>query len=96
MSKLIKMSFKDWADEYKPFLNPFEKNAPVNGFMFETYGAQLDLVNKQDHRFIWTYMETDDGKDIVIVDGKHYVNRVGYFLTAIPRKDDTTQFEISY
>jgi len=96
MSKFIKLSFEDWVAEYKPFRNSFDKNAPVNGLMFETYGSQLDLVNKHDHRFIWTYMETDDGKDIVIVDGKRYVNRVGYFITAVPRKDSTDQFEIAY
>ena len=97
MSKLIKMSFKDWVAEYKPLRNPYQKDAPVNGFMFETYGAELEHVNKiQDHLQIWTYMETDDGKDIVIVEGKHYVNRMGYFITKKARKEGITQFEIAY
>jgi hypothetical protein len=42
----------------------------------------LDYVrdqNKQRPERIWTLLEVDDG--LVISNGMHYVNRVGFFIT---------------
>jgi hypothetical protein len=50
--------------------------------MFETYGAELDVVKAHDPNRIWTYCDNDNG-GTSIFQGMRIVNRIGYFITTV-------------
>ena len=58
---------------------------------FETYGEDLDFVKSQNPNHVWTLMDDDYGK-LVVVAGYHFVNRVHYIITLKPWKDSTLAF----
>jgi hypothetical protein len=52
----------------------------MDGFMFETFGEELEMIVMfMNDRQVWTWVDADGGT--YIIPGYHYVNRIGYFLT---------------
>ena len=45
------------------------------GCLFETYGEELAFVRSQDQRYVWTFIDGDDGQ--YVVSGMHFINRIG-------------------
>lgn len=50
------------------------------GCLFETFGDEFDFVRRQNPATVWTIVDGDDG-DWYIVNGLHFVNRVGYLIS---------------
>lgn len=71
------MTFEEWVEKYKPLKNEYGEVA-----LFETYGSDIDFLNKQNPDCIWTLEDTGDGA--FIASGVHFVNRIGYYVTEIP------------
>jgi hypothetical protein len=96
MPNLIQLTEDEWFEQFKPIPNHLDENASFNdgeqGYMFETYGDEVEFVKSQDSNRIWTYSDGDDG-GTYISDGYHVVNRIGYFVTAVPY-DDKQYYEI--
>lgn len=95
----IEMTEEEWFATYKPIPNHIDKNASFSdgehGYMFETYGDEVEFVKKADPAYIWTYGDGDDGGSY-IWNGWSFVNRIGYFITEVPCPADTTiQIKIS-
>jgi hypothetical protein len=92
-SAFIEMTEDEWFKTYKPIPNHIDKDASFNdgeqGYMFETYGAEVEFVKKADPAHIWMYGEGDDG-GTYIWSGWGFVNRLGYFITEVPCPPDTT------
>ena len=87
MNDLIELTEETWFDTFKPLPNHIDDNASFsdgeNGYMFETYGKELDFIKAQDPNRIWTYCDGDvDGT--YIFQGMRIVNRIGYFVTTVP------------
>jgi hypothetical protein len=80
MKVATKLTIDEWDSKYLPINNKFDDNASFNGAMFETYGRELDYVIKQGSSHIWTLIDDSEG-DLLIVNGYHLVNRIGYFIT---------------
>lgn len=82
----IEMTEEKWFEEYKPVPNHFDPNASwhdgEHGYMFETYGEEQDYIYAHDYKHVWTYMDVDNGSALVA--GRHFVNRIGYFITEKP------------
>ena len=57
--------------------------------MYETYGEEADIVWKQDPKNVWTLIDGEDN-DLWIIQGRCFVNRLGYFITEKPWNDDVT------
>ena len=105
MSALKEMCFNEWFDVFKPLVNPNSDGSGLCidgfGYMYETYGQDLEEVLKVVEKFgiklkeqhIWTLIESDDG--LFIVDGYHLVNRQGYFITLDPVPTGSS-YEIPY
>ena len=97
MKKLIELTEEQWFDTYKPIPNHLDENASFNdgehGYMFETYGDELEFVKAQDSNRIWTYCDGDDG-GTYITEGYHVVNRIGYFITSV-LYDDKQYYQIT-
>lgn len=86
VSKPKRMRFETWEKRFSPKKNPLTKHAAVDGCLHETYGAEFALVQaagQADPGCVWTVVTNDRG-DWYIVDGYHFVNRVGYLLTEMP------------
>ena len=52
------------------------------GCLFEPYGTQLEFVQRQHPRAIWTLIDGDDGNQHLL-SGAHLVNRVGYLVSTV-------------
>ena len=72
--------FDDWADIYCPVKNTLRPDAPCDGLMFETFGAELDAVQAAHPGCVWTLV-SGDYDTLHILSGFHSVNRLGYFIT---------------
>ncbi len=84
----IELAEDEFDDRYtlKPnHLNPSAGWAigDAGGCLFQTYGEELAFVRQQDPCTVWTLMDGDDG-DINLLSGYHFVNRVGYLVSAVP------------
>lgn len=96
----IEMGEEEWFNTYKPIPNHLDSNASFQtdegiGYMFETYGDEVEFVKSQSPSNVWTYGDGDDGGSY-IWNGWHIVNRIGYFVTEVPCPPDTTiQIQIS-
>ena len=99
MNNFIEMTEEEWFETYKPIPNHLDENASFNdgehGYMFETYGDEVEFVKAQDENRIWMYGDGDDGGSY-IWSGWGFVNRLGYFITEVPCPADTTiQIQVS-
>lgn len=82
MMKQMLISFDEWVERFKPVKNAIKPTEVYDGFMFETYGAEHDVVAKAEQNNIWTLLDSDDGQQID--SGYARVNRMGYFITEVP------------
>jgi hypothetical protein len=76
------MNVDKWEDKYRPISNTGGTYESWDGNLFETYGDDEETVitvARQTPRRVWTLVETHHG--LVVTNGFHYVNRVGYFIT---------------
>lgn len=76
------MTYEEWFDKYKPITNIQRKDAPFEGFMFETFGDELAAVKDAPMDRVWTLLDFDDSS--LITNGCLFVNRMGYFITELP------------
>lgn len=80
---MSRLTYDEWFDKYHPIINEI---AGDEQYQFETYGDELQYVLQQDDRHIWTEMDGDNG--VYIVSGYHLVNRIQYYITTKPWKED--------
>ena len=71
MTETIVLTHDQWYEQYGS-----------EDRMYETYGADLNYINSMPANFVWTLVDGDE--DTVIVNGRAYVNRIGYYLTKKP------------
>ena len=79
------ITWDTFIQQYKPVKNHIDNNASYDGLMFETYGTELDEVQKaykNNPETVWTVMA--DTGNIDITSGFHIVNRLGYIITEVP------------
>ena len=70
---------KEFFEKYNPMQNPIDKNAAFDGTMYETYGEEIEFINIQEPKMIWTIISEED--ELFIIAGLHIVNRIGYIIT---------------
>jgi len=83
----MEISYEEFVQKYEPVHNHFDLNASFDGYMFETYGNELDyvqhIVNDINPSRVWTVINGDDGLTWIVPE-YHYVNRMGYIITRVP------------
>jgi hypothetical protein len=84
MSKFY--TYDAWVDTFKPIKNHLTKHGELH---FETYGEEVEFVQKADNKYIWTEVDGDEGTYIMA--GYHWVNRIHYYITENPWEDDYTE-----
>jgi len=81
-----------FIERFGPRPNHLDTNASFDfgdgGCLFETYGDELAYIRTQDPRTVWTIIEGDEG--LAIESGLHFVNRLGFIVTANPVEDRVT------
>lgn len=77
------MTYEQWVQVFKPIKNHFNELAPLDGTMFETFDRELQHVRQANEDNIWTLVEGDEN-EWILVNGFHFVNRVGYVITEVP------------
>jgi hypothetical protein len=60
-----------WYDKYEP-----------EDKMYETYGEDMNYINSMPAQFVWTLVDGDE--DSVVVNGRAFVNRIGYYISKKP------------
>lgn len=88
MRNFIEMDFDTWVETYKPIKNHIDPDASFDGYMFETYGAEVEFVKSSFPEYVWMYGDGDDGEGH-IWSGWGYINRIGYFITEVPFPPNT-------
>jgi hypothetical protein len=100
--ELLRLTEEQFDEQFELIENHIDDNASFNGFMFETYGDEIDFVLEmaKENRVI-TIIESDCEEDIndsgevnacmYYVSGYHFVNRIGYLITTEPI---TEEFEV--
>ena len=84
MSKFY--TYSAWEKEFQPITNSIRNNGDL---AFETYGEEVEFVQKADNKYIWTEVDGDSGTYLVA--GYHYVNRIQYYITTNPWEDEYTE-----
>ena len=84
MSKFY--TYSSWFDTFKPIKNHLTNNIDIH---FETYGDEVEFVQKADNKYIWTEVDGDEGTYIVA--GYHFVNRIHYYITEEKWDDEYTE-----
>jgi len=73
----------EFYERFTPCKNEIDKNfTSFDGCMFETYGEELEYVQKiarESPRRVWTIVEVDG--IMYYESGFHFVNRLGYLIT---------------
>jgi hypothetical protein len=87
MNQQKEMTLGQFQDEYNLLPNRLDDNASWQdedgvGYLFETYGAELEFVRRQPIEHIWTYVDGDNGT--LLLSGYHLVNRIGYLISLEP------------
>jgi hypothetical protein len=89
----IRMTEDEWFDQFAPVASPYS-DLGWRHCLHDTAGAGYALVQVElargDNR-IWTLLDCDG--QLVIVNGWHYVNRQGYFITTYPAAPET-EYEV--
>jgi hypothetical protein len=90
VSNLTILTATQWWNIFQPIPNYLNDNATFrddeHGYMFETYGDELEFVKAQEPNRIWTYCDGDDN-GTYIYNGYYLINRIGYFITTVPYND---------
>jgi hypothetical protein len=84
------LTMDEFVETYKPIKNPNNDWGDECEYSaFETYGDDLNAVQLQNEKFVWTEVDGDDG--IYIVSGMAFVNRIQYYICEVPFDEDKFQ-----
>lgn len=88
---LFPITEEAFVERFRPVPNHLDRNASFDfgdgGCLFETFGTELEYVKTQPTDHVWTILDVDG--ELMIASGYHFVNRLGYILTARPCPERT-------
>lgn len=85
------LGWNEFCDTYKVKSNHLAKYP--NEMMYETYGEEVEFIQAQDPNYVWTLV-SGDMCDLIVA-GYAYVNRLGYYVTENPWKNEEDYVLIS-
>lgn len=66
---------------FLPYRHPSASYDIWGGHGLETFGDDLKIVHNIDKESLWTVVDGDSGRDVWIIPGYHYINRICYLVT---------------
>ena len=92
----VSISYEEFIETYKPIIN--HSYAPFDGYLFETYGKDVQTVirhiKEKNNNYCWTLLDVDNGESYIIP-GYHYVYRQGYFVTKVPWTNENLEVDLN-
>lgn len=90
---MILMNEDEFDKKFNLVTNHLNPNSSFDGYMFETYGEELDYIVEMNSKAetknkIWTVVEGDD-ESMYYISGYHIVNRIGYLITEEEVRNNT-------
>lgn len=79
---------------FKPYRHPNACHDIWGGLGLETFGNDLDTVQKLDASYVWTVLDGGSGNDQWISPGIHFVNRVCYLVTEKSHQGLNVEFRV--
>ena len=79
-------------EQFKPVANTVVPHESWRGCLFDTTPAEMRHVQAADPLKVWTLCDCDG--ELLIQDGLHYVNRMGYFITEIGCDSPADTYEV--
>lgn len=76
-------TYDAWEAKFKPIKNHLSK---YDNLAFETYGEEVEYIATQPNENVWTEVDGDEG--CYIIAGKHFVNRIQYYVCEVPWTDE--------
>lgn len=67
-----------------------------DGLGLETYGDDLQLVQRLDARYVWTVVDDGENRDQWVCSGIHNVNRVCHLVTYRPHEWVAVDFLVRF
>lgn len=89
---VIQLTYEEWIEAFRAVKNPVNPDASFDGYLIDTSEEELVWLAGQNRAKIWTLLETDGA--LHISEGWHFVNRLGYFVTEVPRLRSGQFYEI--
>lgn len=91
----MKITEDNFDEVFKPQQNHLDDNASFNGWMYETYGEELEYVFNlaKTSKKVWTIIEGDDDT-MFYVAGFHYVNRIGFIVCEVEYEDNQEDIQL--
>ena len=83
----MELTFDEWVETYKP-ISLHDGSLRI----FETYGEDYEIVKTVDNNHLWTW--SDGGDYSVITNGYSFVNRLHYYISTVPWKDEHIQIDM--
>jgi len=80
---MVGLRWTTFVKKYEPVENMFEKEAPFEGYMFQTDEEEFEFVKKQDAKNVWTIIDGYDNDRCYLRNGFHFINRLGYIVTKV-------------
>ena len=96
MTSVKGLTENQFDEQFTLVENHIDNNASWGGAMFETFGEELEYVKMKAEKGnnVWTIIEGDDDSRF-IVNGVHFVNRIGYLITR-EEWEGETEVEIEF
>jgi|WetSurMetagenome_2_1015567.scaffolds.fasta_scaffold370353_2 hypothetical protein len=91
-NKTKEKNWERFVKTYKPIRNFVFPTESFDGFLFDTCKTEIAVVNGYNDKYVWTLMECD-GKTFLSA-GKHFVNRLGYFICGKKWENKEKEIEI--
>ena len=73
----MEITYDDWEDRFEPI--PYGKDELL---IYDEITSVLQAAHRD--RRLWTLVESGADDTCLIIEGKHFVNRIGYLITRLP------------
>jgi hypothetical protein len=88
------ITWKEYVEQYQPIKNHLVTDAPFDGYMYETFGEEVEYVlSLRNTRNVWAIIE-DDGYKYVIP-GYYYIAPLGYIITEKPWENNRVEVTLN-
>lgn len=85
MSESTILTYEEWVRTYRPVRAGRDGDFSA---MYETYGDDWDVVAARPAEHVWTWLDCDSDEGDLLVAGRSFVNRLGYFICEVPWTDE--------
>lgn len=92
-TNVISMTYEEWFEAFRPMKNPVNPDAPYDGYLVNTNANEMAWLAEHNRAKVWTLLESEGA--VYISEGWRFINRLGYFVTEVPRLRDGEFYDIT-